>query len=314
MLSICIPVFNFDINSLVCDLYNQAMSTGIPFEIIIMDDASDLTFRENNKKCLINRNIKYIQLEKNKGRSRIRNQLWEMAQYEWILFMDCDSACTDNFFLKRYLSELDNAEIICGGRQYTKEKPKDSTLLHWYFGKNREVTPAEIRSRNPYKSFMTNNFMLKRSIKHKVMFNNRITSYGHEDTLFGFRLKELGIRIKHTNNPLIHVGLQQSEEFLEKVKVSTQNLLKIYQISKYSKELANSVSLLKCFLYIKRAGITGIVSFSFKLFDNLLVKNLKSRTPYLFLLDIYKLGCICREYQLFKMEYPDIAPNDDVKY
>ena len=49
MLSILIPIYNFDITQLVKDLHEQAKSLEKSFEIILIDDASDETYTKINK-------------------------------------------------------------------------------------------------------------------------------------------------------------------------------------------------------------------------------------------------------------------------
>jgi hypothetical protein len=43
MLSICIPVYNFDVRALVYELQGQAVRCDVPFEVILMDDAFSIS-------------------------------------------------------------------------------------------------------------------------------------------------------------------------------------------------------------------------------------------------------------------------------
>ncbi len=51
MLSILIPTYNYNTFSLVEELTNQAIATGISFEIIVLDDGStdQISLKENSK-------------------------------------------------------------------------------------------------------------------------------------------------------------------------------------------------------------------------------------------------------------------------
>jgi len=69
MISVCIPVYNFNISELVNVIKDQI--TDFDFELIVIDDASDENFKSDNKKILDF--CKYIELDKNIGRSKIRN-------------------------------------------------------------------------------------------------------------------------------------------------------------------------------------------------------------------------------------------------
>ena len=72
MLSVCIPVYNFDVTELIFDIRNQINTDDLDAEIIFIDDASQEEMRQRNEivKSLTDH---YILLEKNIGRSKIRN-------------------------------------------------------------------------------------------------------------------------------------------------------------------------------------------------------------------------------------------------
>ena len=99
MLSILIPTYNFDVRKLIFDLHEQAEKEKIEFEIIIADDASDNAFRNINKETETLHNVKYIQLNENSGRSKIRNFLAKQAKYNNLLFIDCDMIIENSNFI-----------------------------------------------------------------------------------------------------------------------------------------------------------------------------------------------------------------------
>ena len=68
MISVCIPVFQVEVERLVNELNNQIQNLEV--EIILIDDASDTWIREKNTDLKVD---KYIQLHQNIGRSKIRN-------------------------------------------------------------------------------------------------------------------------------------------------------------------------------------------------------------------------------------------------
>lgn len=114
MLSILIPVFNYEAFSLVEKLHNQAVELNIMFEIICLDDASNLFTNENQQ---INQfqNCSFVILEKNIGRSAIRNLLAEKAVYENLLFLDADTFPVNENFISKYISQIDDSEKIVYG-------------------------------------------------------------------------------------------------------------------------------------------------------------------------------------------------------
>jgi glycosyltransferase involved in cell wall biosynthesis len=300
VLSICIPIHNYDIRDLVQHLHRQATHAKIPFEILLVDDCSLDSFKAKNISCKSLKNVKWLALEKNVGRSRIRNLLAQIAEYPWLIFMDCDSQCPDDQYIQRYLEHTINDGIVCGGRIYHPTPPDDDTYLHWLFGTRREVKDHTIRARKPNHSFMTNNFMISAHVLKHIAFNESLLGYGHEDTLFGVELLRKNINIRHIHNPLIHVGLQNANEFLHKTKEGTRNLLKVYSIVKRDKALPEMVKLLKVWAIIRNLGLCRITGQILRYFEPAIVRNLKGRRPILFLLDLYKLGSICRQTVIFR--------------
>jgi len=74
MLSILIPAYNYNITRLATELHRQAMDSGVEFELIVMEDGSE-RFVADNKKISELEFCRHIILEKNIGRSAIRNKL-----------------------------------------------------------------------------------------------------------------------------------------------------------------------------------------------------------------------------------------------
>ncbi len=294
MLSICIPVYNYDVRSLVQRLHDQALSLGVPVEIVVLDDASAVEYQKLNRDIADFDLVRYEILPENAGRSRIRNLLAHKAHYNWLIIMDCDAATPDEFFLKRYLEQTNGNAVVCGGRTYLKNPPADQTFLHWYYGTKREVRNAKVRSINPHLSFMTNNFMVPKTIIKQIPFNENIKGYGHEDTLFGYELMKNGVPVKHIDNPLLHVGLQEHDEFLEKSREGIKNLAFINNYLEDGHELEKMVKLLAWYKRLKTLHLCGLSSLFYSVAAKPIEKNLVGRRPSLLLFDLYKLSYFCK--------------------
>jgi Glycosyltransferases, probably involved in cell wall biogenesis len=285
MISICIPVYNYDVTSLVKGLHSQCISANINFEIILIDDLSENEFKEINSKLSLISN--YIQLDKNVGRSRIRNLFLQYAKYEYLLFLDCDSVINNDQFIKNYLESFDNAsEVIVGGRIYPVIHPDKNYLLRWKYCTIREQTDNPSSN----KAFMSNNFLIKKELFEKIKFDERIKMYGHEDTLFGYDLKKAGIRIKYINNPVLNGELESNKEFLKKTEQSIENLKYILDFLNYDKGFINEVSLLKSYFFLKKYKLDLFVNLIFKLKKRSLKWFLEKGIVFLWWFDFYKLG------------------------
>jgi len=288
MLSILIPIYNFDVRSFVKELHLQGEDANIVFEIILVDDASNTNFREFNQELENLEFVKYIQLEDNIGRSKIRNLLAEKAKYEYLLFADCDSEITNSNFISKYIKNCKAEKIICGGRVYKEVFPKENILfLRWFYGTKRETLKAIDRNKFPSKSFMTNNYVISKSIHNLIKFDEEISQYGHEDTLFGIELKRKNIEIQHIDNPLIHIGLEYCHDFVLKTKKGIDNLVYITNNYNYP-ELFEDIKLLK--FYKKTAKLSFLFKLFYMLCNKYIEKKLCGNRPSLKLFDLYKLS------------------------
>jgi GT2 family glycosyltransferase len=293
MLSICIPIYDYDVSNLVSDLYKQAIRLNQPFEILLIDDASDKSYQEKNRQINL-KYVKYVELEKNIGRSAIRNKLANDAQYSYLIFMDCDSGVISDSYIENYARCCETHIIYCGGRVYSKDMPNDNTLLHWKYGTARECHTAAIRNKNPNYGFQTNNFLISKLLFETLQFNENLKGYGHEDTFFGIELQEKGITIKHIDNPLIHLGLENASVFLEKAKNAISNLIKIEHLikEKYPKHAKHS-NLMKTKFTLEKLHLVHLFSIIFKINSGLMKKHLLGNNPSLRIFDLYRLGLLC---------------------
>ena len=268
-------------------LHHQASNALVPVEIICMDDCSDPKYKKLNAELDSFTDLKFIRLNKNIGRSAIRNRLAEIASFEYLLFMDCDSMPETDVFIFDYAAFLAPDKVLYGGRTYSAEKPfKKELFFHWFYGSNREVKTAEQRSVNPYSSFMTNNFVIPKKIMLEIGFDESLKQYGHEDTVFGLELKKRGVPIHHLNNPLRHTGLETASVFLRKSEQAIENLLMLMQ----KHELQAEIKLLRYFVKTQKWGLHPFIYLWFYFFRSFLKARLLGANPNLRTFDLYKLG------------------------
>lgn len=285
MLSILIPVFNFDISILVNALHQQGIACAVPFEIRVIDDNSEDSYKVINRSISDLTQVYYEELPKNIGRSAIRNLLAKKAGFDYLLFMDCDSKVVKQGYLNTYLHHLDPSSLLYGGRSYSLLPPENfKYMLHWQFGSKREVKKASERNANPYESFMSNNFLIPKSIFLSVQFDERLLQYGHEDTLFGMELKKRNIPILHLDNPLEHIGLEYVDQFLKKTNQSIENL---WQLHINGNTLPTK--LMQTYLRLEQFQAVFLTKQILKRLRPLILQKLHGQTPNLKYLDLYKL-------------------------
>ena len=290
MLSILIPIFNYNTYPLVNELHKYCLESKLDFEILCQDDASN-EFLDENQKINILENCNFSGNNLNLGRGTNINLLAEKAKFEWLLIMDCDTFPTKNVFIQNYISQINEAEkVVFGGIEYKKEKPANDQLLRWFYGIARESLSVEKRNANPNGNALTSNILIKKNVFISNKFDESITKYGYEDLVFLSDLKKKGIVVKHIDNPTYHLGLETSKQFLKKTKTALENLKKLTA----TKSLNTSESkILKTYVLLEKMHLTDLISFLFKKNEPNMVRNLLSKKPSLLLFDLYKLGYFC---------------------
>ncbi len=292
MLSILIPTYNYDIRELVTELHTQGINSYKTFEIIVMEDGST-EFLEENSKVKELKFCQYIQLAENIGRSAIRNRLAQEAQYNHLLFLDCDAKVKTSYFLEKYLAFCNEECVVIGGTAYDENNHNPKESLRLKYGREREGKSPLERTQNQYGYFTTFNFLISKSVFEKIRFDETIKGYGNEDTLFGHCIKKLGIKIYQIENPLIHKGLDENSIFIQKTEKATENLYKLYRTGRYP-FLTTHSKLLTTFEKIERLKLTSLFKLCYQLFSPLMKKNLCSKNPSLVIFDIYKLLYLCK--------------------
>ncbi|MEE0997685.1 MAG: glycosyltransferase family 2 protein [Paludibacteraceae bacterium] len=286
-LSICIPVYNWDVTKLVTELHRQAENAQFNVEILVFDDKSEIEFRNINSSISSLESVVYKEFEENVGRSKIRNALVEAAKSQYVLLMDCDAEVTSCDFIEKY-AEAADFDVVVGGTAYHTNPPEPQYILRWKYGTEREMRSAETRQKSPNSSFTPFNFMIRKEIFSILNFDENICGYGHEDTLFGWNLKQKSIEVKHIDNPLIHIGLDKTDVFLSKTEESVRNI-KLISDNLNDRNFDDDVALLRCLRRIEKYKIKQIVKISLNLLYPFLLKNLKSDKPNIRCFDLFKL-------------------------
>jgi glycosyltransferase involved in cell wall biosynthesis len=290
MLSILIPSYNYNVVSLVLELHKQCLECKLNFEILVFDDGSKL-FLDKNQKINSFENCSFKVLEKNIGRSAIRNLLGKKAKFDSLLFLDCDTIPIHNHFIKNYISQINGDEkVVYGGIKYPKEKPKKSKILRWKYGHSREALSVEKRQENPYLSLLTLNFLIHKNIFTRVTFNETIPNLRHEDTLFSYNLMQQNIKMVHIDNAVYHLGLDDFDVALNK---EIQSVLGLKYLIDHQLLPSDYAKLSRVAARIEKLNLRFVFAFFYKITEPYFLKNLSSTNPSLFVLDLYRLGNLC---------------------
>lgn len=295
-LSICIPVYNFDVRELVFDLKNEIEKNRIEAEIILIDDASEENYR------LINSELQdevqtVVFLESNIGRTRIRNLFLDFVEGDYLLFLDCDGKVISNTFLLKYIQFITNKpniDVVYGGRKVADSSPDDSHYLRWKFAVERENLSVNQRQEKPYLCFQTNNFIIKRKTLKEIPFNSEFQKYGYEDLLFAMELKEKSIMIDHIDNAIFNNDLEENLIYVGKVEESVESLAKMLKNEKLRSKL-KEVKLVRIFNQIEKTPLKTVFMKLFQIKEESLKRTLLKGNINLRYLDLYKLGLLLKK-------------------
>jgi GT2 family glycosyltransferase len=285
MLSILIPTFNYNAFSLVKEMHHQLTLEALDFEIICIDDASYSPLNIKNEEINTLSFSSFKSLERNVGRSAIRNLLADTAKYKWLLFLDVDVIPVKPSFIKNYSAcfKKDNS-VFCGGILYQNKK-ENLDFLRYKYGKKHEEVSLEKRNEHPVKYFFTSNFLIQKEVFNAVNFEEKLTQYGREDLLFSMALIQKGYKIKHLNNEVYHLGLDENILFVSKTKKATENLIFLESqqlIEAKEMPLLNLVSI----IYVVK--MTKIIAKFYPLFEKLSIQK-----SSVFFLNCMKVSYMC---------------------
>lgn len=292
MISILIPVYNYNISDLVKELHKQALDCNINFEIICFDDNSEKYVIENRHAVKTLKNAIYVNSKVNIGRTAARQQLCNYSKNNWLLYLDADVLPKSNSFIQNYIDNLSSGyDAFFGGFTYSNKQPKTESILRWRYGKRFEEVNANKRNNKPYQLIISANFLIKKEVFNSINSKIKRKSYG-VDNYFASLLKQKNIKVLHINNEVYHLGLENNKTYLKKTEEAITTLLWAFNEKKMP---IHDQKLLTIFEELKRIRANYIMAFLFKSFKPIIKKNLLGSLPNLYLLQVYKLLYICHK-------------------
>lgn len=270
---------------LIEDLHFQAQRERIEFEIIVADDASteiDLAILNESRAAQLPY-CRHITLSSNIGRAAIRNMLAAQAQYDKLLFIDCDAKVDSPTFIHDYIATASSYCVVCGGLKHPQQIPSNDVSLRFRYEKRADKKrSAKYRNQTPYKQFTPFSFLIDRRYFMRIKFNETFTGYGYEDIYFGQELEERQATIIHIDNPLIHLGLESNQLFLEKTYNAIENLYV------HRDEIYSTSRLLSRYREMRHLGMGWCITILDKILFNHIKSNLLSTDPSLLYFSLYK--------------------------
>lgn len=284
-LSILLPVYNTRCLTMVerlkelCDAVD-----GLRYEIIAADDGST-----DRDAVAFNRGIermagcRYVECAENRGAAATRNFLAGISRYGWLLFVDCDMALPDDRFIIRYLEAPEAGVVIGGIRTGGTADDVRRNLRCAYERRAQERHTAEERSKRPYQSFRSVNFMAERGVMERCRFDERMRRY--EDVRFGRLLEESGVTVAHIDNAVVMEDFESNGCFVTKTEKDMRTL------RDFEAEMRGYSRMIDVADVLRRRHILWVVRMWHGLFGRLERRLLTGGKARLRLYDVYKLGC-----------------------
>lgn len=287
MISILVPVYNYDIRDLASELNNQISVLDTKIEVVFYDDFSTKkNIIETNKNTANQFGFTFHTSDRNRGIAEALNYLSTLANYKWLIYLDSDVIPIQSNFLETYLSFInDQNKVFCGGLLYQKDKPKTG-ILRWEYGQKYEVQTLEQANENPYLNFKTCNFLIHKSILEKTHFKSENNLYGGVDTLFGLNLKKNNIEVVFIENRVYHYGLEDNVSFLKKTDLAIDSMIRLYENQDFINE---NTRLVDCYLMLKKYKVANLSNVFLRIFQPFMYRNLVSKKPSINIFQLYKL-------------------------
>lgn len=284
-----IPTYNHNCTVLVRHLQQQAELLGIPYEILVADDGSTENVSvEENKLIDTLPNCRYIIRTENVGRAAIRNFLCRESQYQWVLYIDSDMTVESEAFLSRYVEQQkanSSVAVVDGGVSIGGNQVQLKHNLRYLYEKSAEPDHVVARrQQRPYHDIHTANLMVRRDVMCQHPFDERFRHYGYEDVLFGIRMKQQRIGIRHIDNPLGFNTFESNADFVSKTE---EGLRTLYE---FRSELRGYSRMLTLVDGIHLKAVKGLIRLWHAVAGGMERRMLVSRHPILGLFKLYKLG------------------------
>ena len=231
-LTICIPTWKDSADALLCSLVR--LPGAEQCTLLIFDDGSldsDLTRQLARHILRFPGPARLICAPKNSGRSHARNRLKELAESDWILFLDADMQPDDDDFLNRYLDAIDandTPSLVAGGFSLEHSRPTKETHLHAAQSAMSECVSAAYRAEEAGRYVFTSNILVHRSVLEDIEFDPGFQGWGWEDIDWGLRVAAV-YPVLHIDNPASHLGLDTDAKLIEKYAGSADNFIRLVE-------------------------------------------------------------------------------------
>lgn len=278
-IDIIIPCYNVSqtIRECVTSILNQSFTENKTSIFLINDSSTDETGKIINSFSK-HEKIQAIHHNKNLGLSAARNSGINAGNGEIVFFLDSDMSVKPEW-IQMHLEELEKKDVIgVIGDSRLPKGIQSNKLDRYLYHPKRGARKIGMGIPVPFQYFLFNNTSLRRSIINKIgLFNEKITTYGGEDTEYAIRIWENYPNYFRFSSKAVsyHFHPREFQDFCKSMfqygKTNYLLLLKLYP--QYSKELgANYINSIKGKLIFNKI-ITTIINFFYFPLDSYYIKR-----------------------------------------
>jgi len=230
-LSVLIPFYRDDPESLIASLDREAGALNGSVEIVLLDDGARdaaLITRLIARIEACDLPIRLISLPSNEGRSTGRNRLAAAARGSSLLFLDSDMRPDHDRFLQTWsdLARAGQTAVAFGGFSLL-QAPEDARFaVHRSMAARSDCLPREQRALQPEKHVFTSNLLVRRDVFEAEAFDPGFTGWGWEDVEWAMRVSRR-FKVEHIDNPATHMGLDTVESLAAKYEQSAPNFARV---------------------------------------------------------------------------------------
>ncbi|MCX6231083.1 MAG: glycosyltransferase [Bacteroidetes bacterium] len=195
-------------------------TNNITLEFLIYDNSPEAFYNENDEKYE-NTIINYFHNQQNEGVSKAYNAGFQMAMLKnkkWLLLMDQDTICQDNFF-EEYLNSINEYPSVS---LFVPKLMFDKKILspcNFYFGRGSAMDKINIGIHNfKWKSLLNSGMLIKAEAFERTGGYNDKIKLDFSDFFFIDKFKEKYKSFVVTNAICLH-ELSSSEQQLESIIV-----------------------------------------------------------------------------------------------
>ena len=157
-------------------------------EVIYVDDGSTDNSCDIFNTTELNFRKKILKLKNNSGRVVARSKGIELANYDWVLFLNSNIQVNQDLIVE-YIKSTSHCDalVYMGSLKYTTE---DSIFCNYLNHPNRGMNYYKNHMLVDYKNVLFSNCLIKRSVFDKVNFNKNLRFYGGEELDWAYRMNK----------------------------------------------------------------------------------------------------------------------------